>query len=91
MIDSPAFESDGCTGVPDMIFYRCCVKHDWRYDTGGTEADRLAADIELRECMKARALVQKGAFMRAVWWLPQRWVWFYAVRIFGRSHFTYKE
>ena len=49
------WEVDGCTMVRWRTpFEDCCNNHDLLYGVGGTEADRLAADIALAECVLAR-------------------------------------
>lgn len=51
------FKSDGCSLFPDRSLIdekdwcRCCVEHDVAYWQGGTKAQRLAADVRLRECV----------------------------------------
>jgi hypothetical protein len=51
------FTSDGCSLFPDgsMInaddWCACCLQHDIAYWKGGTEAQRLAADEALRDCV----------------------------------------
>lgn len=51
------FTSDGCSLFPDSSridsrdWCRCCFAHDIAYWRGGTEADRLAADEALRQCV----------------------------------------
>ncbi|MGB0744851.1 MAG: hypothetical protein ACPGSB_10040 [Opitutales bacterium] len=51
------FSSDGCSLFPDSSLINaddwclCCLKHDIAYWKGGTEAERLAADEALRECV----------------------------------------
>ncbi len=51
------FKSDGCTLFPDRSLINeddwceCCFEHDIAYWRGGTEEERLAADIALRECI----------------------------------------
>lgn len=82
---------DGCTAVPDMIFYPCCRQHDWLYVRGGTEEDRLRADRLLRDCMKRRAKETKNPVFRALWWMPMRHVWYLAVRAVGGKFFRYRE
>jgi hypothetical protein len=52
------FHSDKCsdpTGLFKKAAYEdaCCVPHDRAYWRGGTEADRLRADIALRDCVAA--------------------------------------
>lgn len=68
--------------------------HDWRYWMGGTEAERLAADVELRATMRK--------LVRVKWWNPRSWLasvrmnllsqlYFDAVRMFGAAHFHYRK
>ncbi|MEX0329829.1 MAG: hypothetical protein AB3N64_00265 [Puniceicoccaceae bacterium] len=51
------FRSDGCSLFPDRSLILeedwcdCCFEHDIAYWMGGTEEERLAADIALRECV----------------------------------------
>lgn len=51
------FSSDGCSLFPDQSLINsddwcvCCFEHDIAYWKGGTEAERLAADIKLRDCV----------------------------------------
>ncbi|MGB0372796.1 MAG: hypothetical protein ACPGN3_15785 [Opitutales bacterium] len=51
------FESDGCSMFLDKSLIneddwcRCCYEHDLAYWQGGTEAQRLAADEKLRDCV----------------------------------------
>lgn len=51
------FASDGCSLFPDQSvintddWCRCCFEHDIAYWQGGTEEERLAADIALHECV----------------------------------------
>lgn len=54
------FTSDGCSLFPDrsMIdesdWCDCCLVHDVAYWKGGTEEERMVADLALRECVLAR-------------------------------------
>lgn len=54
------FSSDGCSLFPDSSLInaddwcRCCLEHDIAYWKGGTEAERLAADEALRDCVLAQ-------------------------------------
>jgi len=54
------FTSDGCSLFPDQrlvlrgSWCDCCLRHDLAYWRGGTEAERLAADEALRDCVKER-------------------------------------
>ncbi len=51
------FSSDGCSLFPDRSLINaddwchCCFEHDIAYWKGGTQEERLAADIALRECI----------------------------------------
>jgi len=51
------FTSDGCSLFPDSSLINsddwceCCLAHDIAYWKGGTEAERLAADEALRDCV----------------------------------------
>lgn len=53
------FSTDGCTLFPDRSptspadWCGCCVEHDLAYWRGGTEAERLAADRRLEECVRS--------------------------------------
>lgn len=54
-----AFSSDGCTLFPNQDldgndWCRCCLEHDIAYWKGGSEAERLAADEKLRDCVLER-------------------------------------
>jgi len=54
------FYSDGCSlfvdGTPTdpRLWCECCYVHDLAYWAGGTEAERLAADEALRDCVRAK-------------------------------------
>ncbi|MFK8053475.1 MAG: hypothetical protein AB8F65_10930 [Woeseiaceae bacterium] len=54
------FTSDGCSLFPDgspiseQDWCQCCFEHDIAYWKGGTQEDRKAADIALRECVADR-------------------------------------
>ncbi len=54
------FTSDGCSLFPDgnaqdpKLWCECCYQHDVAYWRGGTQAERLHADEQLRTCVKAK-------------------------------------
>lgn len=54
------FTSDGCSLFPDRSLISradwcsCCFEHDVAYWRGGTQAEREAADLVLRECIDAK-------------------------------------
>ncbi len=53
------FTTDGCSDFPDGtpehrdLWLKCCIAHDRKYWIGGTYAERLQADLELRQCVSA--------------------------------------
>jgi len=53
------FSTDGCSLFPDRSrltqkdWCSCCLAHDLAYWRGGTAAERLKADRELRDCVAA--------------------------------------
>ncbi len=78
MLPAGRFTSDGCTWAPDTIgtvnLRSICVAHDYRYWLGGTEEEKLEADEELRDEIRA-----KGLFLTAA-------VYYRFVRAFGGRH-----
>jgi len=54
-----AFATDGCSMFPDGALIgkadwcSCCVAHDLAYWQGGTSSERLKADQDLRNCVRA--------------------------------------
>jgi hypothetical protein len=54
------FTSDGCSLFIDGTFKdpelwkECCLKHDIAYWQGGTEEDRLQADLTFKECVEKK-------------------------------------
>lgn len=63
----------------DRKHIRASVRHDWRNAVGGTRQDRQRADREYREDLKRDGQC-----------FPLRWLEYFAVRLWGRSHFKYK-
>ena len=51
------FTSDGCSSFPNgtpqnqNLWLTCCVRHDFAYWKGGTEQQRLDADLALEQCV----------------------------------------
>ena len=51
------FQSDGCSSFPDgtlfqqELWLRCCNVHDYAYWKGGSEDEREASDLALRDCV----------------------------------------
>ena len=89
-----SISTDGCTYCPDRLLIwdrwcprrvsilAACVVHDQQYALGGTEADRLRADCELRDAILAKTRGQRRATAEAI---------FRAVRQFGADHFNYRR
>jgi len=54
------FTTDGCSLFPDgtiadrTLWCDCCLQHDIAYWQGGTEAQRLQADEQLKTCVAAK-------------------------------------
>ena len=55
--DLKPFTTDGCSIFPDgklqqqSLWANCCIRHDLAYWKGGTDKERLKADIELEACV----------------------------------------
>lgn len=51
------FTTDGCSVFPDgdlennSKWVECCIRHDYAYWKGGTQAQRETADSELKQCV----------------------------------------
>ena len=88
-LDPPTkpFSSDGCSAWPDewqgIYFYEDCFLHDIEYWCGGTEADKLAADLLLalgicrKGAPKMAEIMFNGVRVGGVDWLPTPWRWGY--------------
>lgn len=57
----------------------CCEAHDIAYEKGGTEVDRLRADIAFRKCLKRK--------YSTTW----AWIEYVFVRMLGARYFNYTE
>ena len=78
------FSSDGCTGVPDFIFFPCCRDHDYEYSPWG-RVSRWIADLRFFKCMKE--LLEQEEWTD--WWeefLP--YIYFAGVRLFGWTRYS---
>jgi hypothetical protein len=83
------FTSDGCSAFPDgtpfqqQLWLSCCNIHDLAYWRGGTQAERLAADLALSNCVAAAGEPEVAAVMLAgvrvggAPWLPTPFHWGY--------------
>ena len=87
-IPSSTYDSNGCTGVPDLCFGPACHFHDNDYDEGGNEADRSIADSMFLEYMDiCRLYYDKKTWF---YWLVAR-KYYYGVRVAGFYKFSYDE
>lgn len=91
----PARDSDGCTIISKPYMWLtgkyleqrpCCIKHDEWYHFGGTHAQRLFADQELRDCVLDCGDTQ---FEKACFWVVG-WAMYYAVRVGGSPKLPFK-
>ncbi len=78
------FQSDSCTawidGFAGKDYTPCCLQHDYKYWAGGTQKEKLAADIELMKCVtKVQGPIQ-GPIIGALM--------FAGVRMAGKLHPT---
>lgn len=79
------FKSDGCSSWPDewqgIDYYEDCFLHDIEYWCGGSEADKLAADLQLalgicrKGAPKMAEIMFNGVRVGGVDWLPTPWRW----------------
>lgn len=72
-------KTDGCTMSPDLNFIECCIEHDLNYRGDGDSVSRSEADKRLRICITSR-----GHGIVA-------WVYWAAVRVFGRTSWKGKK
>lgn len=76
--------------VPDKLlgndFTEACNIHDWRYYIGGTESDRLVADLELFSNMVIICANDDACGLNAAE-VAVCLEYFMAVRRFGKKHF----
>ena len=82
--DKP-FQSDGCSSWPDewqeVDMYEDCFLHDIEYWCGGSEADKLIADLQLamgiarKGAPKMAEIMFNGVRVGGVDWLPTPWRW----------------
>lgn len=63
-----------------------CDCHDLHYTEGGTPADRLAADQELRAAIMSN--IAGNAWWKMPYYKLQAWTFYYAVRLFGAKYFS---
>lgn len=66
------FVSDKCSWFPDGNYGDCCFAHDKEYWLGGLKSERKAADLRLKECVRARNSGWKGKFLSKAMYLGVR-------------------
>ena len=87
--------SNGCGGkgstvpVPDFLFKASCDQHDFYYWRGGEEKDREAADEAFYKYMKIDSAEQSKGFLQSAISLSWAYVYYKAVRYFGKPYFNY--
>ena len=86
--------TDGCgrkggwMRPPEHLFFDAsCDQHDFYYWRGHREADRKIADTAFYEVMKRD--VGQAAWYRRPWLHSVAWLYFRAVRIWGKQFFYY--
>lgn len=70
--------------VPEFVFHDDCCLHDYLYNLGGTEADRKSADDSFYRAMKLRAGPDPL-------WRMMAWIYYRAVRQFGKRFYNYRS
>lgn len=73
---------------PNFIFTASCDHHDFHYWVGGNEYDRWEADWKFYLAMLQDAY-DLGNWFTRIWYYLLAWVYYQAVRKFGRVAFHY--
>ena len=74
------------------FFHSQCVLHDELYDLGGTEEDRRKADKRLFDDMVKHSIAYYTDRVVSQWWfITLAFLYWMAVRWFGRRSFNYRE
>lgn len=83
------FTTDGCSAFPEGtlnhkdLWHKCCTEHDLKYWAGGTFAERLQADLDLRACVSTVGepaiadLMLAGVRVGGSPWWPTSYRWSY--------------
>jgi len=85
---------NGCGGkgawikVPNFMFEASCNKHDIGYGIGGDEAKRFECDGKFLIMMLKDTMSLTGWFRR-VYFQSWAFIYFIAVRIFGKKFYNY--
>lgn len=81
--------------VPEFVFHDDCCLHDYLYNLGGTEADRKEADLIFYQAMKRSAIKHGDDLgllpLDRLSYLFAAWVYYRAVRLFGKRFFNYTK
>jgi hypothetical protein len=85
------FTTDGCSRAPDDGWVECCIVHDIPYWCGGSEADRVAADEFLQQCVNKQngffsSLFYTGVRLGGSPWLPTPWRWGYGWEVWPHDY-----
>lgn len=89
------YVANGCGGKggwlnpPDFIFTASCNHHDFNYWLGGTEVDRIKADLQFYEAMIRDA--NEFPWYRRAAYKFAAWVYYKAVRLFASSFFSFSK
>jgi len=83
------YTTDGCSVFPDGLpshrdlWLSCCTEHDRSYWLGGSYAERLAADKQLRQCVSGvgkpaiAEIMLRGVRVGGSPWWPTSFRWGY--------------
>ena len=83
------FTTDGCSLFPNgnpqhkSLWFQCCIQHDMAYWMGGTEQQRLDADLALEQCVnelgepKIASIMLAGVRAGGTPYLPSSYRWGY--------------
>lgn len=73
------------------FFKTACILHDELYLLGGSERERKQADIRLYQDMVRHSLdyFRGGRVGSQAWFLFLAYIYYIAVRLFGKSQFNY--
>lgn len=76
-----------------QFFKTACILHDELYLLGGSEEDRLRADKRLFDDMVRHSLSYfKGRSVSSQWWyITLAYIYYRAVRAFGKGQFNYMK
>lgn len=72
---------------PNWLFRACCYQHDYNYAVGGKEADRRWSDWGFYSAM--RKDIRRLPWYRRPLARIKAWLFYTAVRLFGKKHFNY--